>query len=178
MTSTRQALVATIVLADPGGGIEATLAALDAQVYEQVGVVVVGETAVGDATVAGRRVVARSTFAEVISSLPPSVTHLWILREGASPRPDAASSLVTDMERTDAGIGGSKIVGENDDSLVSVGLVTDAFCVPYTGMEPAERDQGQYDGGPGCRCCHGNFHDGQTRPIGWPWGSRSTDDPS
>jgi hypothetical protein len=145
MTSTRQALVATIVLADPGGGIEATLAALDAQVYGQVGVVVVGDTAVGDATVAGRRVVTRPTFDEVVSSLPLAVTHLWILREGASPRPDAASSLVADMERTDAGIGGSKIVGTNDDSLISVGLVTDAFCVPYTGMDSAERDQGQYD---------------------------------
>jgi hypothetical protein len=133
------------VLADSGGGIEATLQALDAQVYEQVGVVIVGDIEVGDATVAGRRVVTRASFAAVVSSLPPAVTHLWIVREGASPRPDALSALVTDMERTDAGIGGSKIVGRRDDSLVSVGLVTDAFCVPYTGMDAAERDQGQYD---------------------------------
>lgn len=145
MTPTRQASVATIVLADPAGGIEATLEALDVQVYEQVGVVAVGDIEVGDLTVAGRRVVTRATFAEVVSSLPSAVTHLWLVREGAVPRPDAVSSLIADMERTDAGIGGSKIVGDSDASLVSVGLVTDAFCVPYTGMDTSERDQGQYD---------------------------------
>ncbi|MEZ5176534.1 MAG: hypothetical protein R2823_10065 [Acidimicrobiia bacterium] len=145
MTSTRHAAVATVVLADPDGGIEATLHALDAQVYEQVGVVVVGDSAVPDATVSGRRVVSRPTIAEVMSRLPAGVTHVWFVREGAVPRPDAMSSLIADMERTDASIGGSKVVGGVNHQLLSVGLVTDAFCVPYTGMDTEERDQGQYD---------------------------------
>ncbi|MCZ7532527.1 MAG: hypothetical protein M5U23_03810 [Acidimicrobiia bacterium] len=144
MTSTRQASVATVVLADPNGGIEATLDALGSQVYEQVGVVVIGDVDVPDVAVAGRKVVRRATVGEVVAALPPSVTHVWFVREGAIPRPDTLSSLIVDMDRTDASIGGSKIVGEAD-TLVSVGLVTDAFCVPYSGMDSTERDQGQYD---------------------------------
>ncbi len=145
LTPTRQASVATIVLADSAGGIEATLEALASQVYEQVGVVVVGDSEVPDATVSGRRVVKRATIGEVVASLPAAVSHVWILREGAVPRPDTMSSLVLDMERTDASIAGSKVVSGHDETLVSVGLVTDAFGVAYTGMESRERDQGQYD---------------------------------
>ncbi len=151
MTSPRQASVATIVLATPHGGMEATLNALESQVYEQVGVVVVGNPdaladpdALNDAVVAERRVVQRATIAEVLASLPPAVTHVWFVREGAIPRPDTLSLLVIDMERTDASIAGSKIVGEAD-ALESVGLVTDVFCVPYSGLDSTERDQGQYD---------------------------------
>lgn len=155
-TSIRQASVATVVLADPNGGIEATLDALGSQVYEQVGVVVVGQaevsgSAAGDAgidisdfSVSGRRVVRRSTVAEVVAALPPSVTHVWFVREGAIPKPDTLSFLIADMDRTDASIAGSKVVGDAN-SLLSVGLVTDAFCVPYSGMDSTERDQGQYD---------------------------------
>ena len=133
------------MIADPAGGIETTLAALDAQVYEQVGVVVVGDGHVPDTTVAGRRVVTRDTIDEVVASLPPAVTHVWILREGAIPRPDAVSALLADMDRTDAGVAGSKVVRGAEQTLVSVGLITDVFGVTYTGMDSRERDQGQYD---------------------------------
>jgi hypothetical protein len=54
-------------------------------------------------------------------------------------------AMLLDMDRTDAAIGGSKIVTSPGDQLVSVGLVTDVFGVPYTGMDTGERDQGQYD---------------------------------
>lgn len=145
LTPTRQASVATIVLADPAGGIEATLEALAAQVYEQVGVVVVGDGDVPETKVSGRRVIRRGSIAEVLESLPASVTHVWMVREGAVPRPDTVSALVKDMDRTGASIAGSKVVRGSDETLVSVGLVTDAFGVTYTGMDSRERDQGQYD---------------------------------
>jgi len=145
MTPQRQATVATVVLAHHSGGIEETLQALEAQVYEQVGVVVVGDAAVPDMTVSGRKVVQRATVAEVVTKLPSDVSHVWFVWEGAVPRPDAMKSLLLDMERTGAGIGGSKIVKDGNDTLVSVGLVTDVFGVPYTGMDVSERDQGQYD---------------------------------
>lgn len=144
-TSTRQAIIATVVLSDPDGGLEETLIALDQQVYGQVGAVVIGAGEVPDIQVSDRRVVARPHLSDVLESLSATTTHLWIVREGAIPRPDALEALVADMERTDAGIAGSKLVGGEDDSLVSVGLVTDVFCVPYTGMDGSERDQGQYD---------------------------------
>ena len=145
MTSTRQASIATVVLSDPAGGLENTLVALDKQVYGQVGAVVIGEGEVPDLHVAGRPVLARPHLSDVVESLPLTTTHVWVVREGAVPRPDALEALMADMERTGAGIAGSKLVAGDDESLVSVGLVTDVFCVPYTGMDSSERDQGQYD---------------------------------
>jgi hypothetical protein len=144
MTSTRQAVVATVVLSDPDGGLEDTLSALDQQVYGQVGAVVIGDADIPDVEVAGRRVVTRPHLSDVVDNLPGTTTHIWIVREGAVPRPDALEGLVVDMDRTGAGIAGSKLVS-GDESLVSVGLVTDVFFVPYTGMDSSERDQGQYD---------------------------------
>ena len=144
MTSTRQAVIATVVLSDSDGGLEDTLNALDQQVYGQVGAVVIGDVDIPDVEVSGRRVVTRPHVSDVVESLPGTTTHLWVVREGAVPRPDALGALVADMERTGAGIAGSKLVG-GDESLVSVGLVTDVFFVPYTGMDSSERDQGQYD---------------------------------
>lgn len=144
-TSTRHASVATVVLADTSDAVEATLQALDAQVYEQVGVVVVGGSTVPDVNVAGRKVVGRPVLTDVLSSLPKHVTHVWLVHAGAIPRPDTLTALIEDMDRTGASVAGSKIVRGADESLVSVGLVTDVFAVPYTGMDSGERDQGQYD---------------------------------
>lgn len=124
---------------------EATFGALDAQVYEQVGVVVVGAEDIPEATVAGRRVVGRDTLQDVLGSLPSHVSHVWFVLEGAKPRPDAAKLLLEDMDRTGAAIAGSKIVRGASENLVSVGLITDVFGDPYTGLDSQERDQGQYD---------------------------------
>jgi hypothetical protein len=133
-----------VVLSDPDGGLEDTLSALDQQVYGQVGAVVIGDSDIPDAEVAGRRVVTRPHLSDVVENLPETTTHIWIVREGAVPHPDALEGLIADMDRTGAGIAGSKLLGD-DESLVSVGLVTDVFLVPYTGMDSSERDQGQYD---------------------------------
>ncbi len=142
MTPTRLATVATIVIADGTGGLGDTLAAVGRQVYEPTTTVVVhpgAQPAPGD----GGQVRA-PTFGEAMALVPADTAYVWLLREGALPVPDTLEALVRDAERADAGMIGSKVVGEND-ALISVGLVTDVFDVPYTGLDSAERDQGQYD---------------------------------
>jgi GT2 family glycosyltransferase len=130
MTPTRQASVAAVIIADGTGGLEATLGAVDAQVYEMSRPLIVGDTV--------------PTIAEALARVPDGVEYVWIIREGAIAPPDALESLVQDADRTGAAIAGSKIVGA-DGELRSVGLVTDVFGVPYTGLDRSERDQGQYD---------------------------------
>ena len=73
-------------------------------------------------------------------------SHLWILREGVEPRPDALGSLVHAATQLDASVAGSKVLDlDNPDRLLSVGFATDVFDSPYTGFDADERDQGQYD---------------------------------
>ena len=138
MTPTRHATVATIVVADGTGGLDDTVSAVGSQVYEaSSGLVVAGrvsDSAEGDVP----------SLADALDGIDPAAEWVWILRAGACPKPDALGALVRDADRTDAGIAGSKIV-TTDEALVSVGLVTDVFGVPYTGLDPSERDQGQYD---------------------------------
>jgi len=73
-------------------------------------------------------------------------SHLWIVREGVEPRPDALGSLVHAATQLDASVAGSKVLDLDDpDRLLSVGFATDIFDSPYTGFDGEERDQGQYD---------------------------------
>ena len=73
-------------------------------------------------------------------------SHLWIVREGVEPRPDALGSLVHAATQLDASVAGSKVLDLDDpDRLLSVGFATDVFDFPYTGFDSDERDQGQYD---------------------------------
>ncbi len=133
LTPTRQATVATVIIADGSGGLDGTQDTVGQQVYETMGSLLVG--AAPDAL---------PTIADAVAATPPTAEYIWIVREGAVAPPDALDALVRDADRTGAGIAGSKIVGE-DGELRSVGLVTDVFGVPYTGLDRAELDQGQYD---------------------------------
>lgn len=82
----------------------------------------------------------------LLESLDAATTHLWLLSSGAVPRPDALRALVDESLRVDAGIAGSKLVDLSDpDRLVSVGMATDVFGAPYTGLDEGEIDAGQYD---------------------------------
>jgi GT2 family glycosyltransferase len=143
MTPTRHATVATIVIANGDGDLAETVAAVREQVYETPQVVAVGSAPEIRAS-AGNDLTATESLAAAVDSLPQFTEYVWILREGAIARPDTLSTLISDADRTGAGIVGSKIVSD-DDALVAVGLVTDAFDVPYSGLDSAERDQGQYD---------------------------------
>jgi GT2 family glycosyltransferase len=129
--------VATIVIAEGDGSLDDTLAAVGSQVYECAEPLVVG----ADAATGGRRV---PSLAAALDLVDTSTEYVWIVRQGAIASPDTLAALVHDADRTGAGILGSKIVA-SDGQLISVGLVTDAFVVPYTGLDRSERDQGQYD---------------------------------
>ncbi len=134
MTNIRHATVAGVVVAEGTGGLDATMAAIGSQVYEMVDVVTVGPGVQG----------ALPTIGDAVRATPATTDYIWIVREGAVPIPDSLDALVRDAGRTDAGIVGSKVVGD-DGALLSVGLITDVFGVPYTGLDRSERDQGQYD---------------------------------
>ncbi len=74
------------------------------------------------------------------------VTHLWLIREGVVPLPDALGALVHEAMRLDASVAGSKVRDLDDpERLLSVGFATDVFDSPYTGFDGEEHDQGQYD---------------------------------
>lgn len=122
-----------------------TLDAVRSQVYGVRRVVIVGSEKVRrDADRANTELM--PSMADVLESLAPDVTHIWAVHVGAMPRPDALSALVLEAERTDAGVAGSKLLSRDaPEELISVGLATDVFDVPYTGLEADERDAGQYD---------------------------------
>ncbi|MDJ0791042.1 MAG: hypothetical protein QNJ71_04010 [Acidimicrobiia bacterium] len=136
-TPTRHATVAAVVISDGDGSLDGTLAAVGGQVYECGDPLVVAPEPVPTVPTV-------PSLAEAIEAVDPSVEYVWVVREGAIASPDTLAALVRDAERTDAGIIGSKIVA-GDGQLNSVGLVTDVFGVPYTGLDQAELDQGQYD---------------------------------
>jgi GT2 family glycosyltransferase len=143
MTHTRQASVAAVVVTDGSGGLAATLTAISQQVYELAGIVVVGppSSVAPNSTLS---VGVQPTLSEAIEAAGTDAEFLWIIAEGAIPAPDALRAAVQDADRTDASLVGSKIV-DADGGLISVGTITDAFGVAYSGLDDSELDQGQYD---------------------------------
>jgi len=145
MTSTHKAAVVVALVADDSGGIDVSVAALEQQLYEVAKVVIVGAPSDSYQTSVSDRITYIGSLGELTASLDSSVHYLWVVREGAIPAPDALTALIADAGRIGASIMGSKIVGPDKESLLSIGLLTDVFDVPYTGLDASERDQGQYD---------------------------------
>ncbi len=138
--------VAVIVVADEAAPTRACLEAVGRQVYEPAQVVVVG----GDDEIrhiAGEHEARwRPNLRAVGDALPAEAELLWLIAGRAQPRPDALRTLVADLERVDASVAGSKILDAEDPSrLVSVGYATDVFAAPFSGLQPGEVDQEQYD---------------------------------
>jgi len=144
MTPTNEATVVVALIANTTGGHQATVDAVDAQVYAPSDVVVVGAA---QERVAGFGEHARvaPTLTALVDSLDRTTDFVWVLHEGAVPAPDALMMLVADADRIGAGIIGSKILAAGREELLSIGLITDVYNVPYTGLDDQERDQGQYD---------------------------------
>ena len=139
-------VVVAAVLAIDDADIAETVSRIQGQVYETSRVVVVGAGGRGRQAADGVGVEWMSSVPQLLSSIDGSVTHLWFLYSGALPRPDALEALVTEAERTDAAVAGSKLVeADNPERLIAVGIATDVFDVPYLGMEEDEIDAGQYD---------------------------------
>jgi GT2 family glycosyltransferase len=144
MTPTYEATVVVAIIANTTGGYQATVDAVAAQVYALRDVVLVGPDGDRVGTLAPDTSVAQ-TLSALVDRLDRSVDFVWVLHEGAIPAPDALTMLVIDADRIGAGIIGSKLLGEGREELVSIGLITDVYNVPYSGLDRAERDQGQYD---------------------------------
>ena len=135
--------VKVIVTLVGGADLQAALATVDRQVYEGIHEVVVIGEASGDLP---GRVTRMATLEEAIEVTGAEVDYLWILHSDARPRPDALAALVSELDRNEASLGGSKLLlAGTRDELESIGSATDVFGDPYTGLDEGEIDLQQYD---------------------------------
>jgi GT2 family glycosyltransferase len=133
-----------VLLTDVAGAdLDAALAVVGRQVYEPAPqVVVVG----ADLDGLSAEVATAVTLEEAISSIDSSVDYLWLLHADARPRPDALAALISEIERNEASLAGSKLLKAGTmDELESVGGATDVFGEPYSGLDEGEIDLQQYD---------------------------------
>ena len=125
-----------------GADIAAALATVRRQVYEGIDEVVV----VGGGQDLPEGVASASSLDETIASAGSEIDYLWILHSDARPRPDALAALVSELDRSGASLGGSKVLmAGTRDVLESIGSATDVFGEPFSGLEEREVDLQQYD---------------------------------
>jgi len=138
--------VAAVVMAESAERLAACLSAVGRQVYGPAQLFVVGGDQRVRAVAARHEAVWRPTLRGVMAAVAPEIVHIWMLRDGAQPRPDALVALLRDGARAEAAVAGSKVLSAADPAvLVSVGYATDVFDAPYSGLQPGELDQQQYD---------------------------------
>ncbi len=131
--------VRILLTAVEGADLEAALAVVRRQVYEPAPdiVVIAGEV---------DGVASSDSLEEAIRSTDASFDYLWLLHADARPRPDALSALISEIERNEASLAGSKLLKAGTmDELESVGGATDVFGEPYSGLDEGEIDLQQYD---------------------------------
>lgn len=129
-------------MAVAGADLDAALAVVGRQVYEPAPEVVL----IGEDLDPRPDVDVASTLEEAITSTDSSVDYLWLLHADARPRPDALAALVSEVERNEASLAGSKLLKAGTmDELESVGGATDVFGEPYSGLDEGEIDLQQYD---------------------------------
>jgi hypothetical protein len=141
----RPVSVAVAIVARRSADLPATIESIQQQVYETQRVIVVGGDKDARHLATARGVEWIAGIGGLIAACG-DVSHLWFVRGGVRPRPDALGALVDGQTRLGASVSGSKILDEDDpDRLLSSGFATDVFETPYTGLDEDERDQGQYD---------------------------------
>ncbi|MFP3882002.1 MAG: hypothetical protein ACLFWH_06745 [Actinomycetota bacterium] len=134
--------VRVLLTAVPGADLEAALSVVGRQVYEPAPEVVV----IGEDLDLDDDVVTAASLEEAVTSTDSSVDYLWLLHADARPRPDALSALISEIERNEASLAGSKLLKAGTmDELESVGGATDVFGEPYSGLDEGEIDLQQYD---------------------------------
>lgn len=134
--------VSILITLVEGADLDAALAIVRRQAYVPAPDIVV----VGEVETAPEDVRVMATLEEAIGAVGPETDYLWLLHSDARPRPDALSSLVSEIERNEASLAGSKLlVAGTKDYLESVGSATDVFGEPYSGLEEGEIDLQQYD---------------------------------
>ncbi len=116
------------------------------QVYAPAGVVLVGSEPALPRLASELSAGWAATLDEAVQRVPSHVPWLWLLEAGTEPRSHALGALLTEAERVGASVAGSKLLRiDAPGRLVSVGLATDVFATPYSGLEPGELDQAQHD---------------------------------
>ena len=152
-------VVAVMVTNDPGPWFEEGLAALGAQDYPSLSVLVLDNASAVDPTdrIAGalpgafvRRCGGGGGFPDAANEALESVegaVFLLFCHDDVVLDPDAARLMVEEAYRSNAGIVGPKLVDRaNPDVLLEVGMSVDHYGVPFSGLEPGEVDQEQHDG--------------------------------
>ena len=158
MESRAPAIVAVVVTTGPGPGLEATLASLVAQDYEELSLLVVanGETEHVPARVAA---VAPHAFVRILEEnrgFAAACNEASLMVEGSAfflfchddvrLEPDALQLMVEAAFRTNAGVISPKVVAYEDPLvLLHVGQTCDRFGVVHERVELGEIDHGQQD---------------------------------
>ena len=147
-----------VVAHDPGAWFEEVLDSIVTQDYPRLDVVVVDGTAEGGLDERVRAVAPDATLidaadtdgfaaaANTVLETDIESAFLLVCHDDVALASDAVSVLVTEALRSNAGVAGPKLVEwDQPDVLQHVGLVVDQFAVAADVIEPAERDQEQYD---------------------------------
>ncbi len=138
--------VAVAIVVHDVDALPAALDAVDRQVYGPAARYVLGGGSEGRRIAVERDVPWVPSTRELLAAVGDDILYVWLVDDRARPRPDALRSLVVESFRVDASVAGSKILDiEHPDRLDSVGMATDAFQVPYSGLDPGELDQHQYE---------------------------------
>ena len=158
METRAPAVVAVVVTTGPGPGLEATLASLVVQDYEEVSLLVVanGETEHVAARVAAIAPNAFVATLEENKGFGAACNEAALMVEGSAfflfchddvrLEPDAIQRMVEAAFRTNAGVVSPKVVAYEDPLvLVHVGQTCDRFGVVRERVEPGEIDHGQQD---------------------------------
>jgi GT2 family glycosyltransferase len=152
-------VVAVMVTTADGPWFEESLAALGAQDYRALSVLVLDNGADVDPTdrIAAALPGAFVRHCDSQPSFPAAANDVLASVEGAvfllfchddvALDPDAVRLMVEEAYRSNAGIVGPKVVDRDQpDVLLEVGMAVDHYGVPFSGLEPGEIDQEQHDG--------------------------------
>ncbi len=158
MESRAPAVVAVVVTTGPGPGLEATLASLVAQDYEELSLLVIAN---GDSEHVPERVaaVAPHAFVRILEEnrgFAAACNEASLMVEGSAfylfchddvrLEPDALQLMVEAAFRTNAGVISPKVVAYEDPLvLLHVGQTCDRFGVVHERVELGEIDHGQQD---------------------------------
>ncbi|MGH9103600.1 MAG: glycosyltransferase family 2 protein, partial [Acidimicrobiales bacterium] len=151
-------VVAVVVAHDPGPWFEEGLAALAAQDYPNLSLLVLDAASSTDLTprVAAvapgafvRRLAGNAGFAAAANHALEAVegaTHLLLCHDDVAPEPDALRQMMEEAYRCNAGLVAPKLVEWDDPArLLSVGLGLDKLGVAVPRVERGELDQSQHD---------------------------------
>jgi len=151
-------VVAVVVTCDPGPWLEESLAALAAQDYPNLSVLVIDTASYDDPTprVASvtpnayvRRLPDRVGFSQAaneVLAIVEGASHYLLCHDDVAPEPDTIRVLVEEAFRSNAGIVSPKMVGWRDPSrLLAVGQSVDKTGVVADLVDVGELDQEQHD---------------------------------